>query len=313
MCGQLYYNGLKYGVLYTDECFWFLRYEPDSAQGVLYVSEGIAVEQKQPTVFLMLLTVGHLAQQHASTSAPSSTRRQSLPLTLDFWGSFHQMIMNKIPPESMQHQLRMGALLGKGSTGSVRIKRIEDVAVAVKLLEEAEDPDRACQKLQDELNLYQRPLHSLQGISVPRLMASGTVAGPTGHRQPFFALELLPVSLEDVAARLGASEFECVLEALNHIHQQGVLRGDIEARHVVYSSLHTLAQPKWIDFGNARQAKSRAEYADEVEQCHDMLQELREARKAWPNRLHRTGITRGFRPAAARLLCRSRVLSIKRF
>jgi hypothetical protein len=189
VCGQLHYNGLKYGVLYTDECFWFLRYEPDSAQGVLYVSEGIAVEQKQPTVFLMLLTVGHLAQQHASTSAPSSTRRQSLPLTLDFWGSFHQMIMNKFPPESMQHQLRMGALLGKGSTGSVRIGRIEDVDVAVKLLEEAENPDRACQKLQDELNLYQRPLHSLQGVSVPRLMASGTVAGPTGNRQPFFALE----------------------------------------------------------------------------------------------------------------------------
>ena len=137
VCGQLHYNGLKYGVLYTDECFWFLRYEPDSAQGVLYVSEGIAVEQKQPAVFLMLLTVGHLAQQHASTSAPSSTRRQSLPLTLDFWGNFHQMIMNKIPPESMQHQLRMGALLGKGSTGSVRIGRIEDVDFAVKLLEEA--------------------------------------------------------------------------------------------------------------------------------------------------------------------------------
>jgi len=145
-------------------------------------------------------------------------------------------------------------------------------------LEEANDPDRACQKLQHELNQYQRPLHSLQGVSVPRLMASGTIAGPTGDRQPFFALELLPVSLEDVDARLGASEFECVLEALNSIHQQGVLHGDIEARHVVYSSLHTLAQPKWIDFGNARQAKSREELADEVEQCDDMLQELRMVR-----------------------------------
>ena len=89
---------------------------------------------------------------------------------------------------------------------------------------------------------------------------------------------MLPVSLEDVDARLGASEFECVLEALNSIHQQGVLHGDIEARHVVYSSLHTLAQPKWIDFGNARQAKSREELADEVEQCDDMLQELRMVR-----------------------------------
>jgi len=130
----------------------------------------------------------------------------------------------------------MGTLLGKGSTGSVRIGRVEDVDVAVKLLEEADDPDRACQKLQHELNLYQGPLHLLQGVSVPRLMASGTMAGPTGNRQPLFALELLPISLSDVEARLGASDFECVLEALNRIHQQGVLHGDIEPRHVVYSS-----------------------------------------------------------------------------
>ncbi len=213
--------------------------------------------------------------------------------------------------------------------------------VAVKLLEEADDPDRACQKLQHELELYQCPLHPLQGVSVPRLMASGTTAGPTGNRQPFFALELLPVSLADVEARIGASEFECVLEALNNIHQQGVLHGDTEPRHVVYSSLQTLAQEKekkrnnyafwrqinekpsiipgcpepWhnprIDFCNARQAKSREEIADEVEQCHDSLQ-LHRARSR-PNRLHRTGITQGFRPATARLLCRSCVLSSKYF
>jgi len=65
VCGQLHHNGLKYGVLYTDECFWFVRYESDPAQGILYVSEGIVVSQKQPTVFSMLLFVGRLAQQHA--------------------------------------------------------------------------------------------------------------------------------------------------------------------------------------------------------------------------------------------------------
>jgi len=306
VCGQLHYNGLKYGVLYTDECFWFLRYESDSAQGILYVSEGIVVSNRRfsaccclwdawPSSMLLLLT-------------PSFTRWQSLPLTLTFWGSSHQMIMNKTPPESMQRQLRMGALLGQGSTGSVRIGRIEDADVTVKLLEEADDPDSACQRLQHELNLYQRLLHPLQGNSVPRLMASGTIAGPTGNRQPFLALELLPVSLADVEARLGASEFECVLEALKCIHQQGVLHGDIEPRHVVYSSLHTLAQPKWIDFSGARQAESSKELTYEFNQCHDMLQELRRARNR-PNRLQRSAITRGFCPATPRLPCRSCVLS----
>ncbi len=135
VCGQLHYNGLKYGVLHTDECFWFLRYETDSAQGVLNVSEGIVVEQRRPTVFLMLLTVGHLAQQHASNHAtPSFTRRQPLPLNLDFWGSIHQMTLNTAPAESMQHQLRMGTSLGKGSTGSVHIGRIEDVGRRCKVV-----------------------------------------------------------------------------------------------------------------------------------------------------------------------------------
>jgi serine/threonine protein kinase len=118
---------------------------------------------------------------------------------------------------------------------------------------------------------------------------------------------VLPVSLEDVEARLGASEFECVLEALNHIHQQGVLHGDIEPRHVVYSSLHTLA-PKWIDFSNARQAKSSKELTDEFNQCHGMLRGLRRARSR-PNRLQTSAITRGFCPARPRLPCKSFVLS----
>ena len=311
VCGQLHHNNLKYGVLYTDQCFWFLRYEADSAQEILYVSEGVLVTQKRPTVFSMLLYVGGLAQQHAATSTPSITCRQSLPLVLAFWGSCHEMFMNKTSPESAQHQLRMGALLGQGSTGSVRAGRMEGVDVAVKLVEEADDPDSACQRLQQELNLYQRPLYSLQGLSVPRLMASGTIAGPTGDRQPFFALELLPVSLAEVEGRLGASEFEYVLEALKRIHQQGVLHGDIEPRHVVYSSLHTLTQPKWIDFGNARHAKSREEVADEIDQCRDMFQELRRARTR-PNRLNRSrsAITRGFCPAMLRSPCRSCVLSV---
>ena len=89
VCGLLDHNGLKYGVLYNGACFWFMRYEPESAQGILYVSEAIVVSQKQPTVFSMLLVVGRLAQQHAANLTSSFTRRQSLPLMLAFWGSFH--------------------------------------------------------------------------------------------------------------------------------------------------------------------------------------------------------------------------------
>ena len=138
-------NSLKYRVLYTDECFWFLQHDQDSANGRLYASGGIMVSQQQPTVFAMLLFVGHLAQQHANTT-------QSLSLTLAFWGSFHNMVMNKSPPESLPHQPRMGPPPGQGSTGSVRVGCIENVDAAVKLLEDADDPDSAVQRLQYELD-----------------------------------------------------------------------------------------------------------------------------------------------------------------
>ena len=172
VCGQLHYNGLKYGVLYTDECFWFLRYDADSALGTLYVSEGIMVSGTRPTVLLMLLFVGDLAQQHAANSLPSITRRQSLPLMLPLLGGFHSLIIQESSPESLPQQLRMGPLLGQGSTGSVRLSCTGNVDLAVKLFEEGVDASSACQRLQHELDLYQGLLHPLQGISVPRQMAT---------------------------------------------------------------------------------------------------------------------------------------------
>ena len=302
VCGQLHHGGLKYGLLYTDECFWFLRYDADSAQGTLYVSEGIMVSQTQPTVLLMLLYVGDLAQQHTTHSTPSITCWQSVPLVLAFLGRFHSLITGESSPEALPHHLRLGHLLGQGSTGSVRLGRTGNVNLAVELIEEGSDVSSACDRLQSELDLYQSLLHPLQGISVPRLMVSGTIEGHPGTRLPFLALELLPVSLADVEAHLGASECERVLEALNSIHQQGVLHGDIEPRRVVYSSLYTLAEPKWIDFSNASRAQSNREVADEAEQCRDMLQEYRKLNRR-PNRLRRSTTARGVCQAARRLPC----------
>ena len=302
VCGQLHHNCLKYAVLYTDECFWFLQY--DSANGLRYVSEGIKVSQKQPTVFTMLLFVGHLAQQHADTTPPL-TCRQSLSLMLAFWGNFGNMAVDESAPDSVPLQLRMGPLLGQGSTDSVRFGRIGDEDVAVKLVEEADDQDSAVQRLQHELDLYQDLLLPLQGNSVPRLMASGTVAGT---RLPFLALDLLPVSLADVQAHLGVCECQHVLEALNSIHQQGVLHGDIEPRHVVYSSHNTLAQPKWIDFSNARLAQSSKELADEVNKCQGMLQRLHRACSR-PNQLRRPATSLGISQAVLQSPCRSHVMT----
>ena len=99
--------------------------------------------------------------------------------------------------------------------------------------------------------------------------------GSTGSVRVGACSRLLPVSLADVKAHLGTSECECVLEALNSIQPQGVLHGDMKPRHVVYSSRNSLAEPKWVDFSNAREAQSSKKLADEVNQCHGMLKGLR--------------------------------------
>ncbi|KAK9915586.1 hypothetical protein WJX75_001216 [Coccomyxa subellipsoidea] len=54
ICGHLHNNGLTYGLLYSDECFWFLRY----LNGILYISKGAFVTQERPTVIALLLWAG---------------------------------------------------------------------------------------------------------------------------------------------------------------------------------------------------------------------------------------------------------------
>ena len=99
---QLHFNGLKYGLLHTDACFWFVRFDLVAAgtpgHGELYISKGCLVSQLQPTVFLMLPCIGRLAQQHPSCLAhlqlgPITLRgRSSLLLTLHFFGSMHRTV-----------------------------------------------------------------------------------------------------------------------------------------------------------------------------------------------------------------------------
>ena len=100
----------------------------------------------------------------------------------------------------------------------MREGRIQNVDLAVKLFKEVDDPNDACQKLQQELDLYQHIMHPLVlpvGITVPRLMAwhLEQLQDPMlscYKRLPMFALELLPVSLCDVEDHRGAFDaFEC--------------------------------------------------------------------------------------------------------
>lgn len=100
--GHLHHNGLKYGLLYTDECFWFLRY----IDKVLYISKGAYVTQPRPTVIALLLYVGELARQGAASTIVT---RQHVGSRLAFFGRLLQPgAADGEQPEPATHELRVG-------------------------------------------------------------------------------------------------------------------------------------------------------------------------------------------------------------
>ena len=271
VCGHLHYNGLEYGLLYTDECFWFLRY----IDGILYVSKGAYVTQQGPTVIAMLLYVGKLAHKAAVVNTPA---RKQLGIMLAFYGTLLRPSSADSEESPGHYELRMGSIVASGSTGTVRTGLLGEVEMAVKLPEVSVDRDGATRRLVSELSIYQDALLPLQGSCIPRVVASGTVPTASGARRPFFALDFLPYSLMHMISALDDELEQSVLCSLQQIHEQGVLHGDLTPDHVRFSSRELQAsppQPKWVDFSNARRGASSAELAAEKEHCCRMLRHLR--------------------------------------
>lgn len=272
VCGHLHNNGLAHGLLYSDECFWFLRY----LDGILYISKGPFVTQQRPTVIALLLYVGEMARQAAVSSMAT---RQQLGITLAFFGTLlHPISADSEQSMPAHHELQMGAILASGSTGTVRTGLLGDVEVAVKLPEVVAGRAAACNRLDSEFSIYQDKLLTLQGSCTPRVVASGTVPTASGARLPFFALDLLPYSLLHMLSALNDELEERVLYSLQRIHERGVLHGDLTPEHVRFSTRELVAssrQPKWVDFSHARRGASCVELAAEAEECRHMLRRLR--------------------------------------
>ncbi|BDA49425.1 hypothetical protein COCOBI_14-0420 [Coccomyxa sp. Obi] len=272
ICGYLHHDGLAYGLLYTDECFWFLRY----IDGILYISKGAFVTQQRPTVIALLLYVGELARQAAASSMVLQ-RQPGIVL------AFHGTLLRPRSADSEQsmpahHELQMGSILASGSTGTVRTGLVGDLEVAVKLPEVAVDRFAACRRLEAELGIYQDTLLRLQGSCIPRVVASGTVPAASGARLPFFAVDLLPYSLVHMLGALNDALEQSVLHSLQRIHERGVLHGDLSPDHVRFSSRELVAsspQPRWVDFSQARRGASCVELAAERDECRRMLRRLR--------------------------------------
>ena len=234
VCGHLHHNGLEYGLLYTDACFWFLRY----TDSILYVSKGAYVTQQGPTVIAMLLYVGDLAHKAAVVSTPA---RRQLGIMLAFYGTLLRPSSADSEQLPAHHELRMDSILASGSTGSVRSGLLGNVEVAVKIPDVAEDGENACSRLASELSIYQDALLPLQGSCIPRVVAPGTIPTASGARHPFFAMDLLPYSLMQMLSALDDELEQSVLSSLQRIHEQGVLHGDVTPEHVRFSSQAELA------------------------------------------------------------------------
>ncbi len=152
LCGHLHHDELAFGLLYTDECFWFARYSQappcKPGNGTLYVSMGIVVTQTQRTLFAMLLYVGDLARRHA-LKAPV-VPRGPLRISMPFFGTvLHSSAMagqQQQQQAAPAHELRMGSVLAISGTGTtVRIGRLGNLDIVMKLPDvPCEDRGAAC-------------------------------------------------------------------------------------------------------------------------------------------------------------------------
>lgn len=123
-----------------------------------------------------------------------------------------------------------------------------------------------CDRLLQELSVYQQPLLPLQGGHIPRIVASRTVKTSDGFSLLSFALDLMRVSLAQLQEEGDDELEERVTESLDQIHQRGRLHGDIEPVHVMFGSALQPQRPMWVDFSCASRIDDNRQVTAEVDE-----------------------------------------------
>lgn len=133
--------------------------------------------------------------------------------------------------------------------------------------DEDEDADIYEARLQHEiLMLHSHSLQPLMGTAIVPMMASGELRDGSA----FLATKLMGCSAED--AELNAVQEQAILDALELIHQSGILHNDVHTGNVLLPRPHEqLQQPLWTDFGISEICHDRDAHAGELQLCRRLL------------------------------------------
>jgi len=178
----------------------------------------------------------------------------------DLWAPLRFAIpaTHSIEQESTMRRLDGDAeLIGYGRIGPVYRQTLQGRDVAVKLLiltvkREIDDlwmyPHVLREELSNEVDVY-RHLRSLQGKTIPVLLWHGTLIEGMADA---LATEYCGSQLPEV---LSEEQKVSAMQALDSLHEHGVLHGDVAARNFVWKDKHI----RILDFGFAKLRTSLTE------------------------------------------------------
>jgi RIO-like serine/threonine protein kinase len=129
--------------------------------------------------------------------------------------------------------------IGVGEAATVYKTMLSELPAAIKVYGCLQ---RDADKANHEVSVYQR-LSSVQGICVPRLLASGSTV-MKGH----FLVALEFVDGAAMAAPVPPDQQKAVLGALRAIHAQGVMHGDLKPANILVTTDGSI---RFIDFERA--------------------------------------------------------------
>ena len=214
-------DGVSIGMLYTDEAFWFFRY--DMKADFLEVSPCVLASQLLPiTAAGALLYAGKLAISSSPVVHASPEPADGPP--------GHQVCLHQTSDSEHSNGqdgigivATLGFILGNGSTGTVWECGLGDREgrFAIKVNKESED---SISKARHEASIYQS-LSSLQGKVIPSLVSWGVLTNQPGDSFAYLLTSLHGVPLSDLTEPLSQEQETAVLDSLAAIHSLGIIHG----------------------------------------------------------------------------------------
>ncbi|KAK9808360.1 hypothetical protein WJX73_006179 [Symbiochloris irregularis] len=197
---------IKFGVLYTDQALWLLKWEPATAteQARLFISQQVAISDPSQRPVACLVKLARLAKQDYLDSHSEDAQKQAVQ---DFQRSAQRAAQD---PE--RQDFLSGDLIYRDHPWHELDESSSQPGTAQGLSRD---------RILKEYQILQGPLRPLQGSVVPEVYGCGS---SFGQQVPFFVMQLLQ---SGGTIAVGYEERLGLLRAAAAIHAAGVLHGDL--------------------------------------------------------------------------------------